>query len=182
MQKRIPTNKKEAEEWDLHDRAVRNDISDRGFHVGLVPAIGEIPGWAFSIGLSQHSNHPDLICFGPDVAFVGGLIQLMSRKVCEGEVFSIESPIEGILSEHKVFLRRVEEKWTPSFLGNASYFYGRDNISALQIFWPDHASLFPWDTGFDPSWRDAQPFLYEAETHRALPDKLLASLLQEGAL
>ena len=62
MTRKVPLNQQETKEWDLHDRAIRNDIASRGFHLGLVPALGETPGWAFSIGLREYLNHPDLIC------------------------------------------------------------------------------------------------------------------------
>jgi len=182
MTRKMPLNQQETKEWDLHDRAIRNDIASRGFHLGLVPALGETPGWAFSIGLREYLNHPDLICFGLDVAFVGGIVQSMAHQVSRGQIYSADEPVDGIISDHEIFLRSVDRKWTTPFLGNACFYYGREDITALQIFWPDEKSRFPWHKSFNSAWRDSQPFLYESETHRAIPDKLLNSLRQEGSL
>ena len=169
-------------EWSAHDRSVRNDVAEKGYHLGLVPALERSSGWAFSVGLPASSGHPELICFGPDVPFVGQLVQHLCEAVVAGRRFEEDTPVEGILSERALRLRPVDNKWLPTFLGNAAYFHDREDFPALQCFWPDRSGLFPWQAGFDSDWREAQPLLFEALTHKALPETLVAALIGEGAL
>ncbi len=164
------------------DAQVRADIAARGYHLGIVPALPTACGWAFSAGLLESSKHPDLICFGPDLDPIAGLVQRLCELVRRGERFDERERHAGVLAGNDIITRPVEAKWVPVFLGNTAWLYERDTFPALQCFWPDAGGRFPWDPDFQSEWRDQQPFLFESLTHKALPDGLLQSLRTDGAL
>jgi hypothetical protein len=90
--------------------------------------------------------------------------------------------VEGVVEGAALALRGVARKWIPVFLGNAAWHYQRQDVPALQAFWPDPKGCFPWQPEGDPQWRADQPLLHLTETHRALSEPLVAVLRREGAL
>ena len=186
-----------ADDESALEERVAADIAGRGFHLGLVPAEGGTPGWAFSIGLAERFGHPELVAFAPDPEFAGGLVENLAMRVLRGQRFDAAAPaasevrVPGILGEHEVCFRPVDRKWVPVFLGNVAWHYREGGprprpesqpVPVLQCFWPDRGGRFPWEMGFDPEWVEDQPLLHHHETHRALSERLVATLRKEGAL
>ncbi len=169
-------------EPDEIEERVRADIARVGWHVALVPPDEGTPGWALSIGLVERFDHPELVVFGPDLALLHPLVNHLGAKVRAGARYEAPSEHEGILQGYRVAFRPVDRKWYGPFLGNASWHYGHERFPVLQVFWPDRAGHFPWEPASDPAWRQEQPLLGEAETHRALSERLIAVLRREGAL
>lgn len=167
---------------DVLDERVRGDVERQGFHLGLVPPEAGTPGWAFTIGLVERFDHPEILAFAPDPDFLRGLVGGLAERVRGGRRFEAEERYPDVLGDHDVALREVDRKWYTTFLGNVAWHYGGESFRALQCFWPDRAGRFPWEDDFDPDWRDDQPLLHLHETHRALSESLLAVLRKEGAL
>jgi len=45
-------------------------------------------------------------------------------------------------------------------MGYANWFYGGDEYPAFQCIYPDLKGAFPWEEGFDVSWRGRQALLF----------------------
>ena len=139
------------------DARVRDHIARFGWHLVLIPPTTEAPGWVHTIGLEERFAHPELIVFGGD--------------------FSVLAPLLNALA-----FRPIAAKWIEPFLGNAAWHYRRDAIPALQCFWPDAMGRFPWQPEFEEALRADQPLLFERETHKALSERMVATLRADGAL
>ncbi len=161
---------------------VRADIEAHGVHLGVVPAEAGTPAWAFTIGLFERFDHPELVAFAPDAEFARGLVAGLAARVRTGARFEDGGAYAGVLGDHEVSFREVADKWIGVFLGNVAWHYGDARFEVLQCFWPDRAGRLPWQEGFDPEWRDDQPLLHRRETHLALSERLVEVLRREGAL
>lgn len=164
------------------DARVRADIARFGWHLVLIPPDHGAPGWAHTIGLTERFAHPELIVFGKDLSVLAPLLNALGERVRGGARLSAGSELHGVVEGLPLAFREVAAKWIEPFLGNAAWHYQREQIAALQCFWPDPAGHFPWQPECDPGWRDDQPSLFARETHRALSERMLAALREDGAL
>ena len=167
---------------DEIEARVRHDIAHHGWHLVMVPAEGDAPGWAHTIGLYERFGHPELIAFGSDLEMLGPLVNALGTRVSAGTRFEAETAHEGVLEGYRVAFRSVAAKWVGTFLGNAAWHYQREDFPVVQAFWPDPGGFFPWEPGHDETWRHGQPRLEHTETHRALSEPMIRSLRDEGAL
>lgn len=173
------------DEIDAHrevDARVRHDIDAYGWHVVLVPPEDPAPGWGHTIGLFERFDHPELIVFGIDLEVLGPLLNHLGEAVSRGRRLEDGALEEGLIENRPLAFHAVAPKWKSAFLGNAAWHYRQDDVPVLQCFWPDPGGRFPWEEGCDPTWRNDQPLLHEADTQQALPEALIASLRREGAL
>jgi hypothetical protein len=164
------------------DARVRSDIARFGWHLVMIPPTPEAAGWVHTIGLDERLAHPELIVFGNDFSVLCPLLNALGERIRAGARFDPDSELRGVIEGLPIAFRSVAPKWIEPFLGNAAWHYRREEIRALQVFWPDPSGSFPWQPACDASWRAEQPLLYERETHRALSERMLAALRADGAL
>lgn len=53
----------------------------------------------------------------------------------------------------------VRDPYAGDYFNVAKTFYGQADFKAVQLFWPDRSGKFPWEEGFDESFRRIQPDL-----------------------
>ena len=169
-------------EVDEVEARVRADIATHGWHLALVPPEDDTPGWALTIGLFERFDHPEIVVFGPDIEAVARLAHHVASLVRDGRRFEAGCDAGDVLVDQRLGFRGVAPKWVAPFLGNAAWHYRSEGFPVLQCVWPDPGGHLPWEPGADPAWRDDQPLLHHQETHRALPERLVAVLRREGAL
>jgi hypothetical protein len=164
------------------DARVRADIARFGWHLVLLPPAHGAAGWAHTIGLDERFAHPELLVFGNDLSVLAPLLNALGERVRAGLKLAAGTRLDGVLEGLPLAFREIAGKWIEPFLGNAAWHYRRERIPALQCFWPDPGGRFPWEAECDPTWREDQPLLYQRETHRALSERMLAALREDGAL
>lgn len=170
---------------DEDDLRVRGDIERYGWHVALVPADENDPrgiGWAFTIGLIERFDHPEVAVFGLSPEMMHGLLNRAGDAVRRGWRLEPGREYSGFLEGFACALRPIAGRWVGVFFGNAQWHYRRADLLFLQICWPDPTKRFPWDPDLALEWRDDQPRLWSDDPELALPAALRASLLREGAL
>jgi hypothetical protein len=167
------------------DRRVRRDVQRYGWHVALVPPDPARPGsvgWAFTIGLFETYQHPELVVFGREVEILHPLLNRAGDAVRRGWRFDDTRTYTGLVEGYACAFRTVAPRWLEVFLGNAQWHYRGEPFPALQLFWPDAERRFPWQEGFAPEWRDDQALLFHDDPAVALAPALAALLRAEGAL
>ena len=65
-----------------------------------------------------------------------------------------------IIGNVNCIFRPVEERWTQRLMYRAQWFYEEQPFPALQCIYPDLENRFPWEQGFDASWRQRQALLF----------------------
>lgn len=167
------------------DRRVQWDVQRYGWHVAMVPPDESVPGasgWAFTIGLFETLQHPEIVVFGREIEILHPLLNRAGEAVRRGWKFEEGRSYAGLVESYGCAFRKVDPRWYGAFLGNAQWHYRGDGFPALQLFWPDAEGRFPWQEGFAPAWRADQPLLFLSEVEDALSPALAESLRREGAL
>jgi hypothetical protein len=160
---------------------VRGDIAEHGWHVVKVMGDDAAPAWAYTIGLHETAGHPELAMFGLPLDDLHAALNQMGALIRSGRVFE-PGEHDGIFEGLPCAVRPVEPRWMDVFFGNAAWHYKDAAVPLLQCFWPDAAGRFPWQDGFDASWRSDQPQLFRGDVEAALSETLAETLRREGAL
>ncbi|MDR5744441.1 DUF4262 domain-containing protein [Caballeronia sp. LZ029] len=120
------------------------------------------PGFAYTVGLETTYGQPELIIFGLpyDVAH-GVLNDIAARIKNDGFAPKDGDSDDQTLRGNRVFFRAVPASVIGKHLRIAHVL--REDVSALQIIWPDPFGKFPWEDGADLRYAYAQPLLYETK-------------------
>ena len=118
------------------------------------------PGFAYTVGLEATYRHPELIVFGlPYEVAQQVLNDLAARIKDDGFAPRDGDSDDKTIRGHRVFFRAVPSALSQKHLRVANVL--ANNVSALQIIWPDPFGKFPWEEGADERFALAQPLLYE---------------------
>ena len=117
-----------ADEGCKHDlnassRKVIHDVNTHGWHVVKVDVRDEHPGWAFSIGLFQTFQHPELLIFGLELDLMHRLINSLGEEVRAGRRFAADFEHDALLKGYRCALKPVDPVWYPHVLGFATWYY-----------------------------------------------------------
>jgi len=127
----------------------------------MIAEDAEGPGFAYSFGLYEEFQHPEIIIFGLDSAIMHGIINEAGRRINSGARYSEGDATGELLDGHNCAFRRVDPLRYRETCSWAVWFYGSLESPVLQLFWPDKRNRFPWDEGFTESLRNLQPDLSE---------------------
>lgn len=101
------------------------------------------PSWAYTIGFTEHYDHPEVVASNVDPAFLNQLADVIR----EGFHFEDGSRLEGLLRDPVIFRRVPPELHGPEVTVCTQHYGGRP-FELLQMVWPDHTGKFPWDKGY----------------------------------
>ena len=144
----------EARELDEMVGRLRCEIATQGWTItGLEPEPGDVP-WVYTVGLAASHQHPELVVAGLPALAGELLIDLLARRVTEGERFDHESTVElGELDftfgwvHPRHFERGVLDLWQPLMEQCTNHL----RPQAIQVFPP----VSPY--GDQRSWSLATP-------------------------
>jgi len=143
------------------ERKLIDDVEAYGCHIIQVRPKNEIPAWSYTIGLYENFGQPEVIVVGlkEDTArFVLNEVRVLFRS---GVVFDERHRQSDLLANVDCEFRAVERRWLEAGVtGYANWFYGGDEYPVLQCIHPDLKGVFPWEQGFDASWRNRQALLF----------------------
>jgi hypothetical protein len=122
------------------------------------------PPFLYTIGLVATYGHPELIIFGLQPRTAHSVLTDISGQIGRGVSFAAEATYPGILAgEFSIGIRSVHPSHHPVYLGYAMgycrYIGRTDQLSAVQIFWPDDNGKLPWDANSDADIAARQPRL-----------------------
>ena len=160
----------------LDDEKLLSDVKEYGWHVLKIFEKNQTPGWAFSIGLFENFNHPEIIVFGLNDEVAHYVINAVGEEVRNGKTFAVDGLYSDLIDAYACTFKPVNPVWYHDFLGYANWFYSGDNYPALQCIWPDKNHRFPWEPEFNPNWVWAQPLLFNEEPVSARTTQLLQSM------
>ena len=140
----------------------REDVEKFGWHMVMIQGKGR-PGFLFTIGLWKTYKQPEILLFAPseDPSGMAGRLSAVVKRVIAGESLKNGTIAQKAFGDYDGEARDVLRQWYPSFLGTAGAFYGNFDFPAVQLYWPDKAKLFPWQSGFNPQLFQHQPILYQ---------------------
>lgn len=147
---------------DKLDKKVLGDIAEYGWHVVIVMAEGDDPGFAYSIGMKETLGHPEIIMFGLPGRLMGAVINDIGNSIRAGSPPIVGERVGELLEGADCILHPVDKSHYREYFGWALWYYQGDSFDALQCFWPGKLDgQFPWEPNSDEDVRSLQPDLRE---------------------
>jgi hypothetical protein len=125
---------------------IRQRIWTHGWALASHPTTGRRVGFSYTIGLTRHHGHPELLVSGLVPEEAAGLLGDLAAAVrsghryCPGDVLSPDGA-------HRLQLVRVTD---PARLAHAQAVYATPTtpVTAMQVVWSDHDGHWPWQPGW----------------------------------
>lgn len=111
------------EELDEHDRKLLADVERHGWHVVLIPSQDNIPGWAFTVGLTHSFGTPEQAMFGLSTDVMHTCLNILGEVARENGRMEPGERNPDVLTGYDVELRAVDPAWHAALFGYAQWFY-----------------------------------------------------------
>jgi hypothetical protein len=141
------------------DKSVLQRREEHGWFVNMIMGDSDRPGFAYSFGLYQEFQHPEIIVFGLDSEIMHDIINNAGDEIRKGARYCAGDVTGELLEGYNCAFRGVNALQYRETCSWAFWFYGNLDFPVLQLFWPDKRGRFPWDEGFTESMRELQPDL-----------------------
>jgi hypothetical protein len=136
------------------------DIATHGWIVMKVSANTQSdPDFAYSIGLWQTYEHPEIILVGLPLDIGHQIINAVGAAVQNGKRYTAGSISDEFLEGYTVTFRTVPEYQYGAYLGWGTRYYRHAPFPVLQLVFPDRAGRWPWHADVAADFRSAQPVL-----------------------
>ena len=142
-----------------NDEQTQSDIEKFGLSVIIIEATDYLPSFAYSIGLWQKFNHPEIICFGLRTQTLHTIINDVADLIKNGQVIQAGKTYDNIFENSKSEFLNVDKRNLGDYFGTAIDFYNSKDFQALQLVWTDRNDKFPWETDFEEDFIYKQPLL-----------------------
>ena len=135
------------------------DIQQYGLHVLKVAGDNEWPDFAYSIGLFDSFEHPEVIILGlpGDVAhrILNGLADILRS----GKRFADGDESDDLLEGYPCRFLAVPPEQVVAHFGWAMWYYDGRAFPTLQLVYPDREGHWPWDGHVSSGFLAQQPIL-----------------------
>lgn len=141
-------------------KKVAADIREYGWHVMKVFSPERTqPSYAYTIGLEDTFDHPEVIVFGlnDDLDFMHRVLNGIGVRIKAGERFEHGAKKKKILEGYTCPFARFPAAAYEEHLGQAIVWHGSAKFRAVQCIWPDPKKRLPWDPKFVYQILDREP-------------------------
>ena len=135
------------------------NIDKFGLQVIMVSSTSYCPSFAYSIGLTETYNHPEIICFGLSNDLGHAIINDIAELIKNGERFEAEKISTEIFKDSRAAFLKVDKKNIDDYFGAALNYYSDKSFDALQVVWTDRNDKLPWEDNFEEEFLYKQPLL-----------------------
>ncbi|MEO9887828.1 MAG: DUF4262 domain-containing protein [Balneola sp.] len=156
-------NRKERLDHKLHDRKaeefILKKVKEIGWSIQVFDKTEEEPGFAYTIGLVDTFDHPEIICFGLAEDDLKNILNIAGENIKSGKKYKKEVMYEEFLEGFVSTFIDVDQNIISDYLGYGIWYYGSDSFELIQLVWPDMNCKFPWQKEFDENIKFLQPIL-----------------------
>lgn len=142
-----------------YDKRTSSNIKKYGLSVAMIEATDYLPSFAYSIGLWETYNHPELICFGLRIETLHSLINGVAELIKNGKKIEVGKIYNEIFESGRAEFIQVDKGNLGDYFGTAIDYYKTLDFPALQLVWTDRNDKFPWETSFEIEFGYKQPLL-----------------------
>ncbi|MFN7972993.1 MAG: DUF4262 domain-containing protein [Acidobacteriota bacterium] len=144
---------------DPDEQQVLDHIAEYGCHVTHVLEEGDLPPFAYSVGITRSSGAPELIVIGLKQPMAHFVVNEYNTRVRAGERFEPGQRASGFLGGFDVEFRRVDRSHYREHLGWALWLHQGIDFETLQLVYPNTSGVWPWEAESDDWFRARQPLL-----------------------
>jgi hypothetical protein len=166
--------KTEQEHNCRDENRTTSDIQKFGLTVIIIEATEYLPSFAYSIGLWQKYNHPEIICFGLSTKSLHTIINNVADIIKSGQIIEAVKRYDQVFQSGSAEFLTVDSRNLIDYFGTAIDYYGT-TFPALQLVWSDRQDKFPWQDGFEDEFIYKQPLLDRNADFKFRESKKLAA-------
>jgi hypothetical protein len=149
--------------WKRHDHSedfIEETVTRHGWAVEVIRAEGDLPAFAYTIGLHRSFGGPEIIVVGLRHEVMHAMLNACGERLRAGESLPVGTPFAGILDDYPVLFRPVRSPESyREHMGYALWFYDGPHFPLWQLVWPDKEGRFPGEEGANPVMKTQQPLL-----------------------
>jgi hypothetical protein len=149
---------------DSADEQVLKDVREHGWHVVKVLAEGDLPEFAYSIGLFHTFGHAEVLIYGLPSDSTHVIINDLGDQVRASRRYAAGQTTDEFLEGYDCTFRAIPRSQYAEHLGGALSFYNHEDFPAIQLVYPDREGRWPWQDGVSDSFRRHQLVLADAAT------------------
>ncbi len=118
------------------------------------------PGYAYSIGLPEAVDFPDVAVFGLTPVAANGLVTLVADARRGGTEIPLGVELVGLLDgDLRCMFAPIDlTRWGPYFETAAAWFRGAP-FEVVQLIYPDRNGFLPYEVGYEQRMVLAQPII-----------------------
>ncbi len=144
---------------DVH---ILGKIRRDGWYPLHVAPQGPVQGFSYSLGFYANYGQAEVVVVGLPPMVAQEFLDILARRVVEAAPpFEMYKGYDGIAEGSKIAFVPVAIRHFPEHFEYGGWFYHSldTDVPFVQMVWPDAKGKFPWEKGYDPAYRDAQPLL-----------------------
>jgi len=135
------------------------NIKKFGLQVIMVSATNYCPSFAYSVGLTETYNHPEIICFGLPNNLGHEIINDVAKIIEKGEIIECGKNYKELFESSSAKFINVDKRNIENYFSVALSYYKNREFDAIQLIWTDKNDRFPWDEFFQEEYLHIQPLL-----------------------
>jgi Domain of unknown function (DUF4262) len=135
------------------------DIQRYGLHVLKVAGGNDWPEFAYSVGLFESYDHPEVIVLGLPSDVAHHILNALADVIRSGKRFGPEDETEDLLEGYSCKFLAVPFEQMFAHFGWAIWYYDGRAFPVLQLVYPDRSGRWPWAPGVSPGFLSQQPVL-----------------------
>ena len=144
---------------DKHEQKAMDDVERYGLHIVHVLEDGDLPPFAYTVGLCHTFSHPEILVYGLPKTTAHNLLNHLADQLRKGKEFAAGEIYDDLIGNYRVTFRKVPQSQYRDHLGWAAWFNERPDFPALQLIYPDREGQWPWDKGASEGFRHQQVVL-----------------------
>ena len=149
---------------DKHEQKALDDVGRYGLHIVHVLEEGDLPPFAYTVGLCHTFAHPEVLVYGLPKTTAHNLLNHLADQLRKGRKYAAGEICDDLVEGYRVTFRIVPHAKYREHLGWAAGFNERPDFPALQLIYPDRQGQWPWDEGASAAFRHQQLVLADAGT------------------
>jgi hypothetical protein len=135
------------------------NIDKFGLQVITVSTESYNPTFAYSVGLTETYNHPEIICFGLPNDLAHQIINDVVEIIKKSGAIKTDKEYDNIFRDSRATFLKVDKRNIDDYFGVALEYYKDMVFEALQLIWTDRNDKFPWEENFEEEFIYKQPLL-----------------------
>lgn len=137
----------------------RNHIEKYGLSVIKIESTEYLPSFAYSVGLKETLNHPEIICFGLNTQILHELINDVVEIIKEEGAINPDKEYKNVFEDSRAKFLPIDERNIEDYFGVAIKYYNSTEFKGVQLIWTDRNNKFPWEEGFEEEFKYMEPLL-----------------------
>jgi hypothetical protein len=144
---------------DDNEKKALADIEQYGCHILYVFGEGDLPPFAYSIGIQKKTDAPELVVVGLKQPISHFIVNEYNRRVIAGERFPDGTTVDGFLEGFPCLMRAVDRRHYREYFGWSRWLYDGDGFEVLQMIYPSTDGIWPWDSNASEYFKKRQTLL-----------------------